>query len=149
PVGIEHLHEDPNVPLDVNILIDRHLPVLRSQHWAISWIIASGESHIHRVSHIVTELGCSHYTNWGPLTQNFNPSKWDIVRIGCLSLANRKSLEEIVLNSVVYFPNGEWNCQDWVITVLSQAVECNLFSGEESKNAIGIAQNPVSLSSLD
>ncbi|KAJ7921067.1 hypothetical protein B0H13DRAFT_2418699 [Mycena leptocephala] len=140
PVGIEHLYKDPDAPLDVNMLIDRHPPDLRSQHWAISWTIARGESNIHRVSHIVTELGCPHYTNWGPLTQNFDPRKWDTVRIGRLSLADRKSLEKIVLNTVVYFPNGEWNCQDWVIAVLVQAVEHNLFTAEESEGAIKTAQ---------
>ncbi|KAJ7936474.1 hypothetical protein B0H13DRAFT_1551408, partial [Mycena leptocephala] len=142
PVGIDHLNPDPDRPLVVNILIDRRLSDLRSQHWAISWTIPSSPgSNIHRVSHIVTEIGFHHYTNWGPLTQNFDPEKWDTVPIGLLSREQRTNLEKIVSKTGVYLPNGEWNCQDWVIKVLDHAVVEKIFTAEQSRGAITTAQS--------
>ncbi|KAJ6586520.1 hypothetical protein DFH09DRAFT_1308537 [Mycena vulgaris] len=143
PVGIEHLHKDPDLPLAVELLINRTYPDLRGQHWTISWTVGNlpPRHKVQRVLHIVREIGCDHYTNWGPLTRSFNPLEYASVPIAELTLAQRRTLEGIAARTEVCVPNGEWNCQDWVIEVLECAVQADLLSAEERNAALRAAQS--------
>ena len=51
-----------------------------------------------------------------------------------MSLPQRKGLEAIAGTEPVMRPDGEWNCQDWVLSVLGKAVQRNLLlPGQVSK----------------
>ncbi|KAJ7448515.1 hypothetical protein FB451DRAFT_1411260 [Mycena latifolia] len=123
PVGIEHLYPDPDAPLAVELLINRGYPDLRGQHWAIS------------------EIGCDHYTNWGPLTRSFEPRDYGAVPIALLTLEQRRTLDSIAARTEVCIPNGDWNCQDWVIEVLGGAVEAGVLSTAERDAALRVGQS--------
>ncbi|KAJ7683765.1 hypothetical protein B0H17DRAFT_1204899 [Mycena rosella] len=140
PVGIEHLYRDLDTPLAVELLINRDYPELRGQHWAISWTVGgrSPSHQVQRILHIVTEIGCAHYTNWGPATRSFDPRALAAVPIAQLALAQRRVLEAIAARTEVCMPNGEWNCQDWV---LAGAVEAGVLSAEERDAALHLAQS--------
>ncbi|KAJ7122044.1 hypothetical protein C8R43DRAFT_51727 [Mycena crocata] len=97
---------------------------------------------VQRILHIVTEIGCKHYTNWGPLTRTFNPRDFDAVPIAQLTRAQRSALEDIARTSDARVPNGEWNCQNWVMEVLSRGVAAGLLSAAERDAAITVAQQP-------
>lgn len=144
-MGIDHLFRDPDLSLPVELLINRAYPQLRGQHWAISWTvgdISGSPTHkVQRILHIVTELGFKHYTNWGPLTRSFDPLELAAVPIATLTLVQRRALEDIAAETRVCVPNGEWNCQDWIIEVLGRAVEEDLVSAMEMDTAIRLAQS--------
>ncbi|KAJ7136868.1 hypothetical protein C8R44DRAFT_608325 [Mycena epipterygia] len=142
PVGIEHLYRDPDSPLTVELLINRSYPELRGQHWALSWTVGylSPTHKVQRVLHIVREIGCDHYTNWGPLTRSFDPLDLVSVPVAQLTLEQRRALERIAAETRVCVPNGEWNCQDWVMEVLARAVETDLLSAGERDAALSVAQ---------
>ncbi|KAJ6514344.1 hypothetical protein C8R47DRAFT_1033148 [Mycena vitilis] len=124
PVGIEFSFPDPDTTLPVELLINRAYPEQRGQHWAISWTVGDIPPHhkVHRVLHIVREIGCDHYTNWGPITRSFDPRDYEAVPVAELTLTQRVVLEQIAAKTEVCVPNGEWNCQDWVREVLAKAV---------------------------
>lgn len=142
PVGIEHLYRDPDLPLPVELLINRAYPEQRGQHWAISWTVGNlpPRHKVQRILHIVTEIGCKHFTNWGPLTRTFDPLELAVVPIAELTRAQRVALEEIAARTEVCVPNGEWNCQDWVIEVLASAVEDDLISPGDRDAALSAAR---------
>lgn len=143
PVGIEHLYRDPDLELPVELLINRSCPELRGQHWAISWTVGDlPPTHkVQRILHIVAEVGCKQYTNWGPVTRSFNPLELAAVPIAQLTLAQRRALESIAAQTQVCVPNGVWNCQDWVIEVLGRAVGEALLSAGERDTALRAAQS--------
>lgn len=62
------------------------------------------------------------------------------IPVTTLSLSERKELEKIAENTGVYAPNGSWNCQDWVCTVLEAAVRHGLLSNKDAEEAVGAAR---------
>jgi hypothetical protein len=54
--------------------------------------------------------------------------------------AQRVALEEIAARTEVRVPNGEWNCQDWVIEVLVSAVDDDLISPGDRDAALSAAR---------
>ncbi|KAJ6578186.1 hypothetical protein B0H19DRAFT_1062721 [Mycena capillaripes] len=143
PVGIEHLYRDPDSSLPVELLINRTYPERRGQHWAISWIVGTlpPRHKVQRILHIVTEIGRNHYTNWGPVTRTFDPLELAAVPIAELTHVQRVALEKIAAQTDVYIPNGQWNCQDWVVDVLAHAVEDGLISAAARDEALSAARS--------
>ncbi|KAJ6618171.1 hypothetical protein B0H10DRAFT_1795970, partial [Mycena sp. CBHHK59/15] len=142
PVDVKHLFRDPDSPLIMELLINRQHKDLRGQHWALSWTVGDlpPKHKVQRILHVVTEVGYKHYTNWGPVTRTFDPMDMDNVPVATLTLTQRQALEAIAAQTPVYVPNGEWNCQDWIIEVLRQAVEECLVSAAERDAALAVAQ---------
>ncbi|KAK7060279.1 hypothetical protein VNI00_001044 [Paramarasmius palmivorus] len=147
PISIDHIHRDPNKDLIVYLVVvpsagGRHR-VRKNDHWKLIWqIVDTPGRTVGRILHIVRELGYNHLTNWGPLTKNLGDmtrdSEW--FRVAEMTLAQRKALEEIAKAEEVMEPDGEWNCQDWVVSVLEKAVQGELLTEEEVKWAIERAQ---------
>lgn len=142
PVGVEHIYRDPDIDLPVELLVNKDVPQSRSRHWSISWTLGglSPSQQVQRVLHIVREVGFSHYTNWGPKTRFFEPTAMTAIPIAILSRAQRQTLERIASSTEVLVPNGEWNCQDWIIEVLRQAVRQDLITALQRDTALAIAQ---------
>ena len=46
-----------------------------------------------------------------------------LIHLGDVDLTGRKRLEEIASATPVVVPDGVWNCQDWIMSVLQTAVE--------------------------
>jgi len=126
----------------VELFVNRAYPEQRGQHWAISWTVGDlpPRHKVQRILHIVTEIGCNHYTNWGPVTRTYDPLELAAIPIAQLTPAQRVALEGIAVRTEVCVPNGEWNCQDWVIEVLARAVEDDLLSAAEKDAALNVAR---------
>ena len=133
PPSIDHLFPDPDetIPVLLNI-ISAPSGNPRDNHWMLLWKIFNGQHLIIRRLQVVQEIGYDHLTNWGPLTVTAD----DITKssphlsLGELTLSQRRVLEGIAQETPVMVPNGEWNCQNWVIDVLKEAVKQNLLDNE-------------------
>jgi hypothetical protein len=142
PVGVEHIFRDPDIDLPVELLVNTDHPDPRARHWSISWTVgqSSGGHRVQRVLHIVQEVGLNHYTNWGPKTRMFEAVVSNPILIASMSKAQRLALEKISESTGVFFPNGQWNCQDWVAEVLRQAVEQGLLTTEQRDRVLAAAE---------
>jgi len=134
PPGVDHLYRDEDSPRSVVLVVwdmeNSSLPP-RSRHWAIAWQVgvASTGDQVHRQLAIMRERGpyglLEHLTNWGPKTRitsmqatsgaTFNP-------IAILTYAQRQWLEGVAAAEPVLKPNGWWNCQNWVVSILVQGI---------------------------
>lgn len=143
-------------------------------HWMIRWRLQDlgGCAHF-RMLHVLTErilLPPSHspessssstssstsrlpiykdiYTNWGPMTKSQDASALAhtlAAPLGTLTLAERRALERLAAGERVREPDGRWNCQDWVKSVLARAVRAGLFKEGVVRAAVGV----VSVSDYD
>lgn len=64
--------------------------------------------------------------------------------LGTLTLAQRRALERLAAAERVREPDGRWNCQDWVRSVLGRAVRAGLLEEGVVRGAVRV----VSVSGL-
>jgi hypothetical protein len=146
PVSLDHIFKDTDEPKDVLLQVTlAPTGIARHNHWTICWVVGWSDGYaIQRRVHIVQELQVPHLTNWGPLTKSASADTAStsraIVLVPRMSLEDRKRLEKIGSDMPVLAPNGEWNCQDWVILVLVEAESQGLISRELWKRVIEEAQ---------
>ncbi|KAK0432894.1 hypothetical protein EV421DRAFT_1455507 [Armillaria borealis] len=88
---------------------------------------------------IVQEAGVDHFTNWGPITRTERKEE-HIIPMAKLSLEKREQLGRIAAKTPVRIPDGTWNCQDWLITVLETAESQNILMHEDWAPAVQSAQ---------
>jgi hypothetical protein len=89
--------------------------------------------------HIVRELGFPHLTNWGPMTKNIEADSAQFISLCYMSLEKRKRLEAIASQEPVAVPDGKWNCQDWIVSVLEKASQLDIIAAEDIKTSIAQA----------
>ncbi|KDQ10956.1 hypothetical protein BOTBODRAFT_468965 [Botryobasidium botryosum FD-172 SS1] len=141
PIDISWIHPDnEDVVKEVDLMVGSGIPgPPRHYHWKLSWLVATTEDGlVHRRIEIVREIERDHLTNWGPYTK-IGPvisANTHLHTIGALNLSQRRELERIAEQEPVRVPNGEWNCQDWIISVLQKAVQAGLFTRAECQSAI-------------
>lgn len=126
-------------------------------HWVILWHLGDKFNvPCYRLLQIITERYFSTdasgresfkavYTNWGPHTKSVTDAEMQYafrVPLARLSLQERRALEEIARAETVEEPNGEWNCQSWVRSVLKKAVDAGLLR----ENSVTTAFNELSVS---
>ncbi|KAF8954777.1 hypothetical protein BDZ97DRAFT_1675867 [Flammula alnicola] len=146
PVDLDHIFKDADEPKDVSLQGVTLVPSgsARDNHWMICWPVgwASGYA-VQRRVHIVKELLVPHLTNWGPMTKSASSTTAQtrlLVLARGVTLAQRKKLEAIGSETPVLEPDGAWNCQDWVITVLAAAEEEGLVAHEQWTKVVAEAQ---------
>lgn len=128
------------------------VPLERDEvHWVIAWRVGAVDGFpLFRLLQVVTERIWAHdrqgrpmyrdvFTNWGPRTKTVTPSTdnhslW--VKIGSLNFLQRQQLEAIASNETVQEPNGIWNCQTWVKSVLQKAIQAGLLDAATVTHAI-------------
>lgn len=134
PPNIDHLFRDPDKPLPVILLIvpsDDPKATPKDSHWQIYWtVFQDPQQRVVRKVHITRELNCAHLTNWGPITATAEEqtNRCPEFELGNMTLAQRTELEKIASETEVEVPNGEWNCQNWIVEVLNEAIAVGLFS---------------------
>lgn len=144
-------YPDPDVALAVMLVVIRarplltYIPTFRDNHWMITWDIGvTPDGHtVHRRLHIVQEPDCDHLTNWGPITSvagQETERNGIVVNITTMTLAQRQALESIANTTPVFKPNGEWNCQNWILAVLEEGVKQGLLTHEEYMEVVVAAQ---------
>lgn len=153
-----------NQPVDV-VLIVRRTDVKgytsRDQHWFIQWdrgcFSDNGrEVPVTRRVQIVREMilrgpeeergrMLPHLTNWGANTKTptglTTAERSHRIIVRSMTKDERVRLEEIANATRVRVPNGRWNCQDWIKTVLMSAVKEGLIDQGEYDKAITQAEN--------
>ncbi len=148
PVGVYQPHDlsfmfpDPDEDLLVVLIITRskNSATSRDYHWKLLWTVAAiPEANIHRHLDIVQEAGVDHFTNWGPITRTERREE-HIIPMAKLSLEKRQQLGQIAAKTPVRIPDGTWNCQDWLITVLKTAESQNILMHEDWAPAVQLAQ---------
>lgn len=153
-----------NQPVDV-VLIVRRTDVKgntsREQHWFIQWdrgcFTDNGrEVPVTRRVQIVREMilrgsddergrMLPHLANWGANTKT--PTGLTTVErshriiIKRMTKEERVRLQEIADSTRVRVPNGRWNCQDWIKTVLMTAVQEALIDQGQYDEAITQAES--------
>ncbi|RDB20891.1 hypothetical protein Hypma_011985 [Hypsizygus marmoreus] len=138
PLNVDHLYRDPVAPLPVYLVVwggDRNVPP-QDRHWAIVWKVGVGSTgaDVHRQLEVVRELGptgeLDHLTNWGPKTRTSDSQTMTatFVPIGVFSYQQRQWLEQLASAEPVLKPNGWWNCQHWVVSILVKCIQGNLLS---------------------
>ncbi|KAJ8503282.1 hypothetical protein ONZ45_g10999 [Pleurotus djamor] len=136
PVGLWKPFDKEGM-LDINLFVVRsrtlrtYHPTSRDQHWSITWTLGKSETgHIaQRRIHIVREGQHPHLTNWGPITMAVGKATLEegvSILISRIDFEDRKTIEEIAKSTPVRKPDGDWNCQDWLETVLMEAVRRGL-----------------------
>lgn len=126
-------------------------------HWVILWYLGDKFNvPCYRLLQIITERYFTTdasgqesfkpvYTNWGPHTKSVTNAEMQYafrVPLARLSLHERRTLEEIARAETVEEPNGEWNCQSWIRSVLTKAVDAGLLR----ENSVTTALNELSVS---
>ena len=151
PPSVDHLFPDHDSLRTVMLIIwdssETSTIAPNDRHWAIAWKVgkSSNGDDVHRLLGVVRERGpdgdlLEHLTNWGPLTRSAASAgcheNTNSIPIGTLSLPQRKWLEGVAEAEPVLKPNGWWNCQDWVISVLVQSIRNGLFAKESVESVL-------------
>lgn len=146
PVQVDHLYKERDEDLTV-ILHVTHSNIRpynpRDNHWTLAWELGTyGKFPIHRRLSIIRETDADYLTNWGALTKSTSTASLDLavqIPLKRMSLSQRKRLEDIGSHTAVLKPNGKWNCQDWIITVLERAEADGLVTHDEWTTAVDLA----------
>ncbi|KAJ8521933.1 hypothetical protein ONZ45_g1456 [Pleurotus djamor] len=147
PVGLWK-YQEPNTSLPVNLVVvpARGVrPTSRDSHWMFAWDLAqTGSGQIaQRRCHLVQEPGFDHLTSWGAITDAVNINEKStkvVISIKNMTLAQRQAFERIANAAGVVKPNGQWNCQDWCKSILTQATAQGLVTAQEAQAALDCAQ---------
>ncbi|EJT97524.1 hypothetical protein DACRYDRAFT_119218 [Dacryopinax primogenitus] len=135
PPNNDHLAPELDVIMPVYLFIgkgEQQEPTYR--HWSLVWVLPwrlqrppSGYAAV-RTLELTQEFPALHLTNWGPLTRTryVQSLQMGLIPLGKLSFAERQLLEQIAKNTPVYRPNGIYNCQHWVIDVISKGIHDGL-----------------------
>lgn len=88
-----------------------------------------------------TSITFKYYTNWGPLTTSSLPTQnCQRFLLGELELEQRKVLEELAEQEKVRVPDGSWNCQDWIKSLLAAAVERRVLEANKVEEVLRCAR---------
>ncbi|GLB41968.1 hypothetical protein LshimejAT787_1005680 [Lyophyllum shimeji] len=141
PVDVDHLYRDPDKDLPV-LLVATRAPrsplstnTSRDTHWKLAWGVGINTVGIpvERQIHVVRDL--DHLINWGPLTK-LSEGHTKAVTVTTMSLEQRRQLESIASATPVRKPDGAWNSQDWLRTVLEASVQQGLITQNECRTAL-------------
>ncbi|THV07062.1 hypothetical protein K435DRAFT_848404 [Dendrothele bispora CBS 962.96] len=135
---------DKHVYLVVHL--DEQVKEPSHRHWGIRWVVDScwrKTPEAARCLEVITDLRGQRLVNWGPLTQvhRYHAMKSDkdtaVFSLGVFSRQQRDQLEAIAWHIPVLMPlDGEWNCQNWVASLLGVAVARGLISLDVVKDVM-------------
>ncbi|KAF9027260.1 hypothetical protein BDZ89DRAFT_1067082 [Hymenopellis radicata] len=144
PPDLSWIYKDPDEDLDVNLIITRSTGDItepHDHHWKLSWTVAeTSEAPYHRHLDIVQEIGINYLTNWGPLTSAKRQGSEHVICMARMSLRKRQDLEAVAAAEPVRVPDGQWNCQDWLISVLEKAEALGILTHEQWWHTVQLAQ---------
>ncbi|KAL1683820.1 hypothetical protein EV122DRAFT_257500 [Schizophyllum commune] len=150
PTDLDWIHKDIDRDADVYLRVFRATEGGPSgNHWSADWRVGAmadgpmlaGFSAIRKLE-VQQDPGHTHLTNWGPRTgmvDMMTAAAQDAFFLGRLSLPQRKHLERIAAWEPVRVPDGIWNCQHWLKSVLKKAVEAGLLEAETVARAVTAA----------
>ncbi|KAL1676035.1 hypothetical protein EV122DRAFT_217156 [Schizophyllum commune] len=136
---------------DYDVVSPIHLRLIRNDHanhWWLEWPVGTLEDHhVTRVNdavrrlQVVQERCHEHLTNWGGITvistddlRSVEPGR--AIFVGDMDLVQRRALERIAVAEPVMVPDGEWNCQNWAVSVLQKSVDARLLDRTVVNDAV-------------
>ncbi|KAI0777332.1 hypothetical protein BD413DRAFT_490404 [Trametes elegans] len=146
PINMDWQYPDRDVSAAVYLLVfapTPNTPTRRDLHWSISWPTATesapGTTNTARGldsaaawRHIQVETydvktdpaPQPRYVYWGACTKSADELTAHAVKLalGTFPKAHRRRLEELAWETPVMHPNGEWNCQNWVLAFFDKVV---------------------------
>ncbi|OSD02661.1 hypothetical protein PYCCODRAFT_1435313 [Trametes coccinea BRFM310] len=145
PINLDWAHKDPNKDLPVYLIVNapsdpkRFDP--RGLHWSLSWEVDPGFwRQVNILEHRRPDQPAPNprYVYWEALTKSAGPEMDDSkkIQVAVLSLAARQRIEQLALEVPVLYPNGRWNCQDWLIDLLSRMVKDKLITDEQMNQGL-------------
>ncbi len=147
PIDIDHLYPEKDEDLMVEVIVtaSSSSKTPRDNHWMLAWELgrAGPKTVVHRRVNVVREAGVPHLTNWGALTKTASANtiiRYHSIAVKEMTRAQRVELEAIGNTTPVRKPDGKWNCQDWVVTVLKVAEVAGLVTREEWTAAVAVAE---------
>ncbi|KAL7283957.1 hypothetical protein PYCCODRAFT_329616 [Trametes coccinea BRFM310] len=150
PTDMAWCYPDPNANLDVLILVaspmDPNNFHPRDLHWSLSWEVQRGIwRHVNVLEHARDNQPPPNprLVFWGPMTKMGGGGTLEArkVHLATLSLAARKRLEQLAWTVPVMYPNGRWNCQDWLLDLLARMRNEGLITEQQMQNAVRAARN--------
>ncbi|TFK80585.1 hypothetical protein K466DRAFT_605213 [Polyporus arcularius HHB13444] len=129
PLNNDHLAKDTDEERNVVVMVypprraPGYVPNPRDLHWSLSWRVDKGGwKHLHVTAE---DTGYDprlprRYVYWGPITKSAGNATSGAVEVplGRMSLAVRRRIEQLAWGVQVAKPNGQWNCQNWVLDLL-------------------------------
>lgn len=149
PINLDWLHKDSEGDVEVFFAVYNPPPLLqghtpRDLHWSIAWQIR--DTGAWRQVHVVEEKievareqrPLQLYVYWGPLTKSSGPTDGVAKRysLGVFPLAQRLQIEELARQVPVMVPDGTWNCQDWILDLLSRMVSEGILPKDSPDSAV-------------
>ncbi|RPD52171.1 hypothetical protein L227DRAFT_515239 [Lentinus tigrinus ALCF2SS1-6] len=150
PIDNSHLARDTNVDREVVILVYPPRPGRsrspRDLHWSLSWRVEGGGwKHLHVVveetpydAHLKMR-----YVYWGPVTKTVGDATRGAryASLGYMSRASRQRIEALAWGIGVAKPNGEWNCQNWVVDLLCKICQDGLIDQAKWSDVMATASH--------
>ncbi|CDO68392.1 hypothetical protein BN946_scf184815.g39 [Trametes cinnabarina] len=150
PIDLAWRYPDPNTNLTVYLLVapPQRNTVFdpRGLHWSLSWEVRQNVwRHVNVLTHRQPNQPSPNprYIYFGPLTKTGGDGTLQTVKIivGNMSLAMRQRIEALAWSVPVMYPNGQWNCQDWLIDLLGRMRNEGLIDDQTLRTVIGAARD--------
>ncbi|TFK89243.1 hypothetical protein K466DRAFT_645052 [Polyporus arcularius HHB13444] len=134
PINMDWTYPDRDVPHPVHLLVyppssPEH--TWRDLHWSVAWQPAPGAwRHVQVDTYDVKTDPAPQprYVFWGTRTSSTDESteKAAHLPLGTLDREQRRKIEALAWETPVMYPNGDWNCQNWVRGLFEKMVEAGL-----------------------
>ncbi|KAL7283972.1 hypothetical protein ACG7TL_001244 [Trametes sanguinea] len=150
PIDMSWCFPDPDTSLTVYVLVSAPIDVTkfdpRDLHWSLSWEVQPNVwRHINVLYHERSDQPAPNprLVFWGPLTKmgDIAISGERRVPVAVMTREMRKRIEELAWTVPVIYPNGQWNCQNWLVDLLGRMQDCGLITDEILNKAIDGARN--------
>ncbi|CDO71169.1 hypothetical protein BN946_scf184845.g39 [Trametes cinnabarina] len=150
PIDLHWRFGDPDASLPVYILVSSPVDQTRFDphglHWSLSWEVKPNVwRHVNIVTHRHPDQPPPNprYVYWGALTKCSGPGTLVKRRIlvADMTFAMRKQIEEVAFTVPVMQPNGQWNCQDWLLDLLDRLRQNGLISDQNLKEVVSAARD--------
>ncbi|OSD02660.1 hypothetical protein PYCCODRAFT_1435312 [Trametes coccinea BRFM310] len=150
PIDLHWRFGDPDISLPVYILVSPPVDSTKFDphglHWSLSWEVKKDVwRHVNIITHMQPNQPPPNprYVYFGALTKSIasdTPMERRIL-IGKMTLAMRREIEALAWTVPVMWPNGQWNCQDWLLDLLARMREKGLITLSQLDDAVKAARN--------
>ncbi|KAF4566565.1 hypothetical protein AB1N83_003856 [Pleurotus pulmonarius] len=141
--------EDPNKPLQVHLVVNpryqQGYPAAKNAQWLFTWDLGINKDGDLTQRRLELDSGFDTLSNNGPITWTVSKAEKAssisvAIPLKMMTLAERKSFEDIAVAAKVKTPGAVWNAQNWCEEVMDQAQKKGLLTPKEIKTATDAAR---------
>ncbi|TBU54361.1 hypothetical protein BD310DRAFT_951480 [Dichomitus squalens] len=159
PINMDWTFPDRDAPLPVYLLVQAPssptssslagvgpAQTWRDLHWSLSWQPAEGAWRHVQVDMYDVKTDPApqpRYVFWGARTTTADAAAEGSaarLELGTLARDERRRVEQMAWEVPVMYPNGEWNCQNWVRGLFERMVEAGLVKQERVDEVVKVAE---------